>query len=146
MKQLSKLVSLAVIAGSFVFLAGWHGGCRQLTPEEKVARLERHSIASVDDLMDDVDADLKQRAQAQAIRKRLVTAATPLIIEQEKAKELAYQQWDSPSPDREQIHQVVDERVDAFRKFLHLAADGVIELHQLLTPEQRAEVAEYWKD
>jgi len=141
-----KKLSLTLIAASFVFLAGWHGGCRQLTPEEKAARLERHSTAMVDDLMDDVDADLKQRGQAQAIRKRLVTAATPLITEQEKAKEYAYQQWDSANPDREEIHRVVDERVDALRKFVHLAADGVIELHQILTPEQRAEVAEYWKD
>ena len=141
-----KKISLALIAGSFLFLAGWHGGCRQLTPEEKTARLERHSTAMVDDLMDDVDADLKQRAQAQAIRKRLVTAATPQILEQEKAKEFAYQQWDSANPDREQIHSVLDERVESFRKFAHLAADGIIELHQLLTPEQRAEVAEYWKE
>src|SRR5574339_604616 len=98
MNRLSKLLSLTLIAGSFVVLAGWHGGCRQLTPEEKAARLERHSTAMVDDLMDDVDADLKQRGQAQAIRKRLVTAAIPLIHEQEKAKEFAYQQWDSSSP------------------------------------------------
>ena len=140
-----KKLSLTLIASSFVFLGGWHS-CRQLTPEEKAARLERHSTAIVDDLMDDVDADLKQRGQAQTIRKRLVTAASPLIIEQEKAKEFAYQQWDSANPDREQIHRVADERIESFRKFVHLAVDGVIELHQLLTPEQRAEVAEYWKD
>jgi hypothetical protein len=144
---MKKLMALTLVAGSFVFLTGWAGGgCRQLTPEEKAARLERHSTAMVDDLMDDVDADLKQRSHAQGIRKRLVTAAIPLIHEQEKAKEFAYAQWDSSNPDKQQIHQVVDERVDSFRKFLHLAADGIVELHQLLTPEQRTEVSEYWKD
>ena len=98
---MKRFVPLTLIACSFIFLAGWHGGCRQLTPEEKAARIERHSTAMVDDLMDDVDADLKQRSQAQSIRKRIVTAAVPLIEEQEKAKQFAYQPWDSPSPDRE---------------------------------------------
>ena len=144
---MKKTSTLLLIGTSIMFLTGWHsGGCKQLTPEEKAVRIERHSTAMVDDLMDEVDADLKQRAQAQAIRKRLVVAGTPMIAEQEKAKQYAYEQWDSPSPDRAQIHVVVDERIDSLRKFVHLAADGVIELHQLLTPEQRAEVAEYWKD
>jgi periplasmic protein CpxP/Spy len=141
-----KLSLLALIVGSSIFLGGWHGGCRQLTPEEKAARLERHSTAMVDDFMDDVDADLKQRAQAQTIRKRIVTAVTPQILEQEKAKQFAIQQWDSNSPDKEQIHRVVDERVDGLRKVLHLAADGIIELHGILTPDQRAELSEEWKD
>lgn len=145
MKRLSKISSLVLIAGSVVFLAGWHGGCRRLSAEEKAARMDRHSTAMVDDLMDDIDADLKQRAQAQAIRKRLVNEATPLILEQEKVKQFAYQQWDSASPDRARVHEVIEERVDAFRKFLHLAADGVIELHQLLTPEQRKELVEDWR-
>ena len=89
--------------------------------------------------------DAKQREQAQSIRKRLVTAGTPLVFEQEKAKQFAHEQWQSSNPDREQIHRVVDERLDAFRKFAHLAADGIIELHQLLTPEQRQQITEDWQ-
>ncbi len=137
---------LTFLATSFVLLTGFHGGCRQLTPEEKAARIERYSTAMVDDVMDDVSADLKQRAQAQAIRKRVVTAGVPLIAEQEKAKRFFYQQWSTDTPDRERIHRVVDERVDAFRKVLHLATDGLIELHDLLTPEQRQQVAERYQD
>ena len=143
---MKKLVTLGLISASFVLLTGFHGGCRSLTPEEKATRLERHTTAWVDDMMDDVDADLKQRAEAQAIRKRVVIISIPLIAEQEKAKQFFFEEWDAENPDREEIHKVVDERVDAFRKVLHVAADGLIELHSILTPDQRKEMVEDWRE
>jgi Spy/CpxP family protein refolding chaperone len=132
-----------VLAASFVFLTGFRSGCgRELTADEKAKRIERHSTAMVDDVMDDVDATDAQRAQAHVIKERILKAGLPQIAEQEKAKVFFEKQWLAEAPDRAGIHQIVDERADAFKALLHVAADGAIELHQLLTAEQRKEIAE----
>lgn len=145
MKKPTKLLTLCLAATSFVFLTGWYGGCgRHHTPEEKAARLERHSEAMVEDVMDDLDATDAQRRGAQNIRARLVKEALPMLKEQEKAKQIFHEQWAAGRPDTEHLHRVVDDRLDAFRRVLHLAVDGAVELHQLLTPEQRQELAKEW--
>lgn len=145
MSKPKKLLTLFFAATSVVFLAGWHGGCgRHYTPEEKAARIERHSETMVEDVMDDLDATEDQRRAAQVIRVRLVAEALPMLEGQEKAKQLFKQQWASDRPDPDLLRRVVDERVDAFRRVLHLAVDGAVELHEILTPAQRQELAEEW--
>ena len=44
-------------------------------------------------------------------------------------------------PDAKKLHALVDERVDEMRALAHQAVDSAIELHGVLTPEQRAEIA-----
>ena len=55
-------------------------------------------------------------------------------------------QWEKESPDAARVHQLVDERLDAVRALVHRAAESALELHALLTPAQRAKVAEHVKE
>jgi periplasmic protein CpxP/Spy len=49
-------------------------------------------------------------------------------------------EWKAASPDKARLHQLVDERVEAFRKVAHEAVDAGVEVHDVLTPEQRAKI------
>ncbi len=49
-------------------------------------------------------------------------------------------QWESANPDRARLHALVDQRIDAMRAFAHQAVDAGIEVHGVLTPEQRAKL------
>ena len=142
-EPMKKITTFVLMATSFVFLTGWYGRCgRTLTIEEKKARIEKHSTSMVEDLMEDLDATKTQEQQAQQIRARVVKETLPMLDQHEESKKFFHDQWKSDSPDREAIHQQVDERVDDMRKLFHLAADGIVDFHQLLTKEQRQEIEE----
>ncbi len=47
-------------------------------------------------------------------------------------------QWQAEQPDASQVHAIVDGRADAMRKFADEVADAVLQVHGILTPDQRA--------
>ena len=46
-------------------------------------------------------------------------------------------EWKSATPDAAKLHALVDARADEMRKLAHEAVDAGIEVHGILTPEQR---------
>jgi Spy/CpxP family protein refolding chaperone len=90
--------------------------------------------------MDDLDATPQQTARAQALAKGLVVEAKPLAKQGLEARDTLIAEWKSPRPDSAKVHAVVDAQLDAVRGLVHRAADAAIELHALLTPQQRDEV------
>jgi periplasmic protein CpxP/Spy len=58
----------------------------------------------------------------------------------EEVRAALVEQWRSERPDPAAVHALVDQMVEEFRGFAHQAADAAMELHQTLTPEQRAEL------
>lgn len=69
------------------------------------------------------------RQNAQALRRERQTLRAAWAEELAKAE-----------PDRERLHQMVDEMMDARRQVGHEALDALLELHGSFTPEQRAEL------
>ena len=81
-----------------------------------------------------------QKKQVQVVTDKLFADAEPLIEGQDAARDQAIAQWNSPNPDSTKVHAIVDERIDAVRAFAHRVADGALELHKILTPDQRAKL------
>jgi Spy/CpxP family protein refolding chaperone len=48
--------------------------------------------------------------------------------------------WKSETPDAAKLHALVDQRADEMRKLAHEAVDAGIEVHGILTPDQRAKL------
>lgn len=143
MKNQLALLTAATVA--FVALTGFHGGCGSRSPEDRAKRIDRMSESVVDDVLDDVDASDDQRQRAQQIRARIVNEAKAIVLQHPETRAELWAQWESKQPDAARVHALVDDRVDALRGLLHKIADGVLELHALLTPEQRAELTSEWK-
>lgn len=131
------LLALAGIAG-LVGLAGW-GRCgppRSNDPAEMAAFVKDR----VDDVLDDLSATDAQRQQIHAIEERLLARGAALHQDHDAARAELLAQWQSPNPDRARLHALVDQRVEAMRAFMHEAVDAGVDVHGVLTPEQREKV------
>jgi hypothetical protein len=127
--------------GSFVLLSGF-GSCHGGHGFKDPARVARIVNEHVDDVLDDLDAKDDQRTKVHLIANRLVKEGGDLFATHEQAKAQLLSEWNAANPDAARVHAVIDERADGFRAFLHHVADGAIELHAILSPEQRNKLSE----
>ncbi|HZA51478.1 MAG TPA: Spy/CpxP family protein refolding chaperone [Myxococcaceae bacterium] len=131
-KWIIGLVAGAVVLGAGVALAA----SASRGPE----RARQFINWRVDDALDELDATDTQRAKAHALKDRLFDEALKLRTSKEQVHTVLVDQWRSDRPDGAAVHREVDRIADEFRAFAHQAADAALELHQTLTPEQRAEL------
>ncbi len=96
--------------------------------------------AQVEDLLDDVHATDAQRQQILAIEQKLLADGKALHQAQAGAHQELLAQWNAAQPDAAKVNALIDARIDALRAFAHEAADGVIQAHAILTPDQRAQI------
>ena len=142
-----QLAATLFATAAFLMLTGFHSrGCGSSSPEQRAKRATRMVHEYTDDFLDEVDATDDQRNKVHGLADRVLEQAMPLIPEQQKAKQELIAQWKSKSPDSARVHAIIDERVTAVTKVIHTGADALIELHRLLTPEQRAEINERFPD
>jgi periplasmic protein CpxP/Spy len=133
------LVALVVGVGAaaLTLTAFRHGfGHHRMSPEQLSAFVTDH----VDDALDDLDATPAQRDRIHAVKDRLVTDGLALRDGGQGMHRAFLDEWKAASPDKARLHQLVDERVEAFRKVAHEAVDAGVEVHDVLTPEQRAKI------
>ncbi|MEW5739210.1 MAG: Spy/CpxP family protein refolding chaperone [Myxococcota bacterium] len=107
---------------------------------DRLERAEKMADWKVADAMDELDATPQQTERAQALAKGLVIDAKPLVKQGLEARDALISEWKASRPDSTKIHALVDAQLEAVRGFVHKVADAAIELHGLLTPEQRDEV------
>jgi periplasmic protein CpxP/Spy len=90
--------------------------------------------------LDDLKATDAQRAKVLAVKDRLLAQAEKLREGHEAAHAELSTQWSSDKVDTAMLHALVDARVDELRGVLHQAVDGLAEVHDTLTPEQRRQL------
>jgi Spy/CpxP family protein refolding chaperone len=129
-KWMLMALSVAVVGAT-----GCGGGARGERAEKMIA-------LKVEDALDELDATTAQRDRVQAMTKDSIATAKPLLEQARSARAALVAEWKSERPDANRVHQLVDAQLDALRGFTHGLVDKGLELHQLLTPEQRAEVTE----
>ena len=135
-----KLV-IGLAAGALVLAAGVAIAATSTRGQERGPERARQFINwKVDDALDELDATDAQRAKAHALKDRLFEEGMKMRDEKEQVRAALMEQWKSDRPDAAAVHREVDRIADEFRAFAHQAADAALELHQTLTPEQRAEL------
>jgi periplasmic protein CpxP/Spy len=137
------LLLLAVAVSAIALLAGFgpgHGfGMGKMDPK----KVYRFLTFRVDSLLDDIKATDAQRTQVNTIKDDLFAEAQKLKAGHEEVHHDLMSQWDAAQVDAAKVHAAVDKQLDAVRAFAHRAADAAIRLHDLLTPEQRAQVKQH---
>lgn len=126
------LVALAALTG--FRHGGWHRGH---SPEQVNAFVTDR----LEDALDDLDATDAQRQQILAVKDRLLADGLAAREGHGQVKQELLAQWKSDRPDAARLHALVDARVDAMRALAHQAVDTGVEVHGILTPEQRAQLA-----
>jgi len=140
-KTIGIAAGALLVAAGFVTLTGFagcrgHGHGHGRDPAEVAAFVG----ARVDDALDDLDATPDQRTRVNAVKDRLLAAGQQARTGNPEAHQALLAEWKSSSPDAAKLHALVDARIDAMRAFAHQAVDGGIEVHGILTPEQREKV------
>lgn len=105
-------------------------------PEHAYAFISR----KVDPMMDDIHATDAQRAQINQIKDKLFKEGMDLKQSQGNLRQQFFANLDAPQVNANDVHARVDKQLDAFRAFAHDVADASIQIHDLLTPEQRAQL------
>ena len=135
-KTVPVLLGLAAV---FLLATGFRGGCGGHRHDH--ARIDQMVTAHLEDALDDLDASEAQKGQVMALKDRLLKEGSALRQGGQETKRELVAQWDAPTPDRAKVHALIDARIDAMRAFAHQAADAAVDLHGILTPEQRAKIS-----
>jgi Spy/CpxP family protein refolding chaperone len=130
--------ALALVVG-FVALTGFHGGgCGGHRGHGRdPARTAAFVTDRVDDLLDDVDATPDQRTRVHAVKDRMLASAQGLRAGHREVHDALVAEWKAEQPDAAKLHALVDARAEELRKLAHEAVDAGVEVHGILTPEQR---------
>jgi Spy/CpxP family protein refolding chaperone len=133
--------ALLLLAVGFVTLTGFGGGCGHRHGHGRdPAEVAAFVTDRVDDALDDLDATPEQRTRIHAVKDRLLAAGQQLRAERKATHDALAAEWKSASPDAAKLHALVDARAEEMRALAHQAVDAGVEVHGILTPEQREKV------
>jgi Spy/CpxP family protein refolding chaperone len=133
----TPLAAIALSLAAVVTLAGFRCGRPDHHDPTQVASFVTERLG---DLLDDLDATAVQRTQIMAIKDRLLASAQTVRSQREADRALLLAEWKSEKPDRAKIQALVDQRAVQLTALAHEGADALIEVHGVLTPEQRAKL------
>jgi periplasmic protein CpxP/Spy len=140
MKRSSSAPPLAHVLAAVVLVAtGFRGGCGDHGRDP--ASVDRMVTSHLEDVLENLDATPAQKTQVMALKDKLLQQGTALRQGGQDVRRQLVAQWDSDAPDRAKVHALIDARADAMRAFAHQAADAAVDLHGILTPEQRAKIS-----
>jgi len=118
---------------------GWghHGGCRgELTQET----LDRHMDMASNLVLSAIDATDDQRVEVEAVLDGVAPETLRLHEEAEALKEALHDALSADELDTDEIERLRSESVALFDRGTNLALETFVELHDVLTPEQRAQI------
>jgi protein CpxP len=134
----AALVLLAV--GMVTLTAFTGGGCFRGHGHRDPAQMAAFVTNHVEDALDDLDATPDQRARILAVKDRMLDAAKQVHGDQAATHQAFLDAWKSEKVDAAALHALVDQRADEMRKLAQQAVDAGIEVHDTLTPDQRAKL------
>jgi Spy/CpxP family protein refolding chaperone len=129
---LSALAVVALAVGLVSVTAFRHHG--------DPARLDKLVSNRLEDLLDEVHATDAQRQQITAVKDKLLADGKALHAGNDGVHQQLLAQWQSNQPNAAQVHALVDGRAAAMTKFADEVADAMIQVHGILTPDQRAQI------
>jgi Spy/CpxP family protein refolding chaperone len=135
----AMVVAVALVAAAVTLTAFRHAGfAGHGRDPAQMAQFVKNRVA---DALDDVDATPQQRQQVGAIVDQMIANAQAAHQGQAGVHQAFLDAWKAETPDAAQLHQLVDQRVDAMRALAHQAVDAGVQVHGILTPAQRQKIA-----
>ncbi len=122
------LVAGLAVAGGERMMRGCHGA-----PPKAVAWF-------VNGALDDLKATDAQRAKVLAVKDRMLAQVEKLHGQHETVHAELLKQWQADSMDQAALKALVDAQVESLRGTLYQAVDGLVEVHDTLTPAQRQQL------
>lgn len=134
------IISLTISA--LALLGAIAVGCGGEVSQDPHERLVGVVDQRVEEALEDIGATEQQSAEVHAIKDDLIDHFEASRAEHQDAHEQLRQLWLADRPDPQTVHSLVDERIDKARATAHKVADAIVKLHDILTPEQRQQLAD----
>lgn len=127
---------------------GVAGGAAALQDRERTREQDRGQWMErkTERFLDRIDATEEQRTQIRELHRRMAEQRRMARDEKMEIHREMMELWNSEEPDREQVQALVDRQVELFREGAQRRADAGLELHGILTPEQRNEVTQMMEE
>jgi protein CpxP len=132
--------TIAMVVGTVLLVAACGGGYEHRR-QEGVRWFRQHALGHVDEVLDRVDATDEQRTRARAIVGKALTDLEPWPAAAQRLRTDLTAAWRTDTPDRHALHARVDAEVESLRALGHALVDDGLELHGVLTSEQREALA-----
>ena len=132
-----RMKIVGIVTACVAVLGGASIAANRFGPRDP-ERAYAYISAKVNRMMDKINATDAQRAQINQIKDRLFKEGASLRQDRWNMRQQFFANWDAPQVDANQIHARVDQQLNELRTFAHDLADASIQVHDLLTPEQRA--------
>ena len=132
--------TIALIVGTVLLVAAC-GVAHEHRRQAGARLLRQHALAHIDEALDGVDATDEQRARARAIVGRALTDLEPWPAAAQRLRADLTSAWRTDTPDRHALHARVDAEIESLRALGHALVDDGLELHGVLTSEQREALA-----
>ncbi len=132
---LLALLGTSLLAGASVFAYGGHGDRHRIA--------KRFVSAAIDDALDEARVTPEQRTAIYGARDRVFAA-----IEDHRKRHGAYLEetlklFEADRPGREQVEALRRQAEEERQKIADVIHQALLEVHDVLTPEQRKTVADY---
>jgi Spy/CpxP family protein refolding chaperone len=132
--------TIAVIVGTVLLVAAC-GVAHEHRRQGGARWFRQHALEHVDQVLDGVEASDDQRARARAIVGKALTDLEPWPAAAQRLRGDLTAAWRTDTPDRHALHARVDAEVESLRALGHALVDDGLELHDVLTSEQREALA-----
>jgi periplasmic protein CpxP/Spy len=142
MRHNFKLILASIVA--ITSLASISAGCHRRHPRTD-DEIRTFATDHVKEALDDLAATAQQREAVLAGNDRILNSWLALRKDTAQAHRQLLEEWLKDAPDGTKVHALVDTRIDAVRAAAHQTADELLAIHNALTPEQRAKIAERLK-
>ena len=122
-------------------------GCGAPPDDENISEAQIHQRVSkgLDRVLGKLDATETQKVKVRAMAKDLIQKGRKVKATHKVTRDKLKAQWNSPRPDRQAVHKIVDTQLDVMKGFIHQVVDKVVDLHAVLTPQQRQELQQLGK-
>ncbi len=136
---MKKIAAIGVVAiATVAVLAGFAAAGRFEHRDPKKAY--EFITRKVNHMMDEIKATDAQRTQINQLKDKLFNEGMELRKSERGLRQELFANWDAAEINGSEVNAQVDKRIDAFRAFAHDAVNASIQLHDILTPEQRAQL------
>ena len=110
--------------------------------QDPAALLEHQQMINrrVDRVLTQIKATDDQRQRVQRLKNDIIARAQPLHASHQALHKTLRSQWLAPTVDRRLVRQTVSQQLDLARAFINLALERAMDLHDVLTVEQRTEL------
>jgi Spy/CpxP family protein refolding chaperone len=142
MKKKIAIAASAVLA--VVLLSGFRGGGWGWNRDPE--RIKQMITWKLNDKLDDLQATDAQKQAVNSVKDRLFEQGKLMAQEHEGVRVEVLTQLESDYPDSQKLHGIVDSRIEAARAFAHQVVDAALEVHKVLTPDQRRELSTEYRE